>query len=309
MHQIIKRQKLVDEYKSMTMEGMDLTYIESNLHKYDLMIISQIIQIIETDIFWHLKMFESVLSNLRNMWTEGIHELENTSMYCTNNAENDNEMDGVEIIDLCSVSQTKNEAHGKGKESAKQESQDKTKSDATDRMEDETRPIKSKSMTKNEEVETVMMCLEVMNDLPEKEPRKKQEKIEKKPIEKTEKPKHEEVHVEPTLNIGNQLQISIKEFSWEREDDRSTLDMQETEQQELAYIMNLKNSLQKDGMNLYNEEVPNDKKPAAEKKLIEEPTINNLNHIYEFYEESGSDNDNIEDSVKGENKKNMKEEN
>ena len=77
------------------------------------------------------------------------------------------------------------------------------KSDATDRMEDEIRTKKSKSTTKNEEVETAMLCWEVMNDLPKKEPHKEQEKIEKKPIEKMEKPKHEEEHVEPTLNIGN----------------------------------------------------------------------------------------------------------
>ena len=61
-------------------------------------------------------------------------------------------------------------------------------------------------------------------------------------------------------------------------------------------------------MKLYDEEGPNDKKPAVENRLIEEPTLNNLNHIYKLYEESGSDNDNIEDSLKGENKKNLKEE-
>ena len=216
-------------------------------------------------------------------------------------------MDGVEVIDLCSVSQTKNEACGMGKESAKQESQDKTKSDTTDRMEDEIRTKKSKSMTKNGEVETTMMCWEAMNDLPEKEPHKEQEKVEKKPFEKTEKPKYEEEHVEPTLNIGNRLKISVKEFSWEREDNRSTLDTQETEQQQLVYITNLKNGLQKDSTKLFDEEGPNDKKPAVGNKLIEEPTLNNLNHIYELYKESGSDNYNIEDSVKGENKKNLKE--
>ena len=92
------------------MEGIDLTPLESNLHKYDLVIISQIIQMIKTDISWHHKMFESVLSNLRKMWIEGIYELENSSMYCTENPENNGEMDGVEVIDLCSVSQTKHEA-------------------------------------------------------------------------------------------------------------------------------------------------------------------------------------------------------
>ena len=73
MHQIIKQQKVVDEYKSMTMKGMDLTPLESNLHKYDLVIISQIIQMVKTDTFWPHKTFESVLSSLWNMWMEGIH--------------------------------------------------------------------------------------------------------------------------------------------------------------------------------------------------------------------------------------------
>ena len=203
---------------------MDLIPLESSLHKYDLVIISQIINMIETDSFWHHKTFKSVLSDLRNMWMEGIRELENASMYCTNNAENNAEMDGVEVIDLCSVSLNKDEAHGKGKDSTKQESQDKTKSDTTNRMEDEIRTKKSKSTTKNEEVETAMMCWEAMSNFPEEEPHKEPEKIEKKPVKKTEKPKHEEEHVGPTLNMGNRLKISIEEFSWEREDDRSTLD-------------------------------------------------------------------------------------
>ena len=185
------------------MEGMDLTHLESNLHKYDLVIISQIIQMIKTDIFWHHKTFDSVLSNLQKMWTEGIHKLVNASMYCTNNAKNDDEMEGVEVIDLCGVSQTKKDACGKGKESAKQESQDKLKSDAINRMEDEIRTKKSKSTTKNKEIEITMMCWEAVNDLPEKEPRNELEKEEKKPVKRTEKSKHEEEHVEPTLNRGN----------------------------------------------------------------------------------------------------------
>ena len=41
--------------------------------------------------------------------------------------------------------------------------------------------------------------------------------------------------------------------------------------------------------------------------LIEEPSLNNLNHVFELYKESGSDVDYIEDSLKGENKKNSKE--
>ena len=95
-------------------------------------------------------------------------------------------MYGVEVIDLCSVSQTKNDACGNGKESAKQECQDKTNSNVTDRMEDTIRTKKRKSTTKNEEVKTAMMFWEAMNDLPEKESHKEQEKEEKKPFKKTE---------------------------------------------------------------------------------------------------------------------------
>ena len=71
--------------------------------------------------------------------------------------------------------------------------------------------------------------------------------------------------------------------------------------------MNLKDGLQKESMKLYDEEGPNNKKPAAKNRHFEEPTLNNLNHVYELYEESGSDNENIEEIVKGENEKNSKE--
>ena len=187
----------------MTMEGLNLIPLESNLHKYNLVIISQIINMIELDNFWHRKSFESVMSNLQNMWTEGICELENTHMHCMNNDENNNEMDGVEVIDLCSVSQSKNNAFSEGKESAKQESQGKSKYDATDKMEVELKTIRSKAMTKNKKVESAMMCWESTSNFSEEEPHKEPEKVAKKPIEKTEKQKHEEEQVEPTLNSSN----------------------------------------------------------------------------------------------------------
>ena len=44
-------------------------------------------------------------------------------------------------------------------------------------------------------------------------------------------------------------------------------------------------------------------------RLIEESSLNNLNHVFEVYKESGSDVDYIEDSLKGEYNKNSKEDN
>ena len=87
------------------------------------------------------------------------------------------------------------------------------------------------------------------------------------------------------------------------------MDTEETKQQQAVYIMNLENSLLKDGTKLYDEEGPNERKAALQNRLVEEPVLNNPNHVFEVYEESGSDIDYIEDSSKGENKKNSKEEN
>ena len=139
----------------------------------------------------------------------------------------------------------------------------------------------------------------------EEEPHKEPEKVAKKPVKKTEKLKHEEEHVQPTLHKGNRLKNSIEEFSWEREDDGSTLETEEPEQQQVVYITNLKNGSQKDGTKLYNEEGPDEKKTAAKNRFVEEPSLNNLNHDFEVYKESGSDVDYIEDSLKGENKKEL----
>ena len=71
--QKIERQKVVDEYRSIMMEGMSLIPLESNLYKNDLVVISQTIQIIEMDNFWHLNTIEVVLTKLWRRWDEVIH--------------------------------------------------------------------------------------------------------------------------------------------------------------------------------------------------------------------------------------------
>ena len=63
----------------MMMEGMRLTPLESNLHKYDPVIIFQIIQMIEVDNYWHQK------TNLWRMWNERINKHKDASMYCNEN--------------------------------------------------------------------------------------------------------------------------------------------------------------------------------------------------------------------------------
>ena len=134
-------------------------------------------------------------------------------MYCTKNEENNNEMDGVEVIDPCSVSQRKNDTPSEGKESAKQESWDKSKHDGMDKMETELQTVDSYSTTNNYKVESAMMCWELTSNFSEEKPHEEPEKVTKKPIEKMEKQKHGEEHVGPTLDTSNRLNISIEEFS------------------------------------------------------------------------------------------------
>ena len=307
MHQMIERQRVIDEYRNMTSEGMDLIPLESNLYRNHLVIVSQIINMIETDNFWHHRTFESVMSDLRNMWTEGMRELENTNVDCTNDNENNNEMDRIEVIDLCSISQCKNDAVSEGKESAKQESQDKSNHDETNGKVDDLMTIKDGSTTKTDIIESAMMCWEHTESLVEEEPHDAPEKVPNIHVETTEKQKHEEEHVGPILDTGNRLKISIEEFSWEKEDDRSTLQTEEHEQPQLVYITNLESSLRKAGTTVYEEEDPIKKGPGAKNRPIEVSSLNNPNHFFDTYGETGSDIERSEDFLKGEKEKNSKE--
>ena len=189
MHQIIERQKVIDEYRNMMMEGVDLIPLESNLHRYHPVIISQIINMIEADNFCHYQTFESVKRDLRNMWLEGIQELENARSHCTNNDENNNEMEEIEVIDLCSVSRCENDPIPEGEESTIQESQDRSKHDETDRKLEEFTTVRDNTTTKKGNVESAMMCWEPIENLEEEEPRDGQEEKTNMLVETTEKQK------------------------------------------------------------------------------------------------------------------------
>ena len=153
------------------------------------------------------------------MWSEGIQELENARTHRTDGDENNNDMDGVEVIDLFSVSRSVKDTISEGKERAMQESQDKSKHDETNQKVAELKTVRDESTTKKDNVESGMMCWESTESFVEKEHREEPEKMTNKLVETTEKQKHEEEHVEPTLNTSNRLKISIEEFSWERDGD------------------------------------------------------------------------------------------
>ena len=85
MQQMMEQQKVVDEYRSMMMDRMDLTPLESNLYKSDPAVISHIIYMIEVDNFWHQKTFEVVLADLQSNSDKDIYEQENETLHCTEN--------------------------------------------------------------------------------------------------------------------------------------------------------------------------------------------------------------------------------
>ena len=73
------------------------------------------------------------------------------------------------------------------------------------------------------------------------------------------------------------------------------------------YITNVEDDLQQNSTKMNEEEGPKDKKPAAKNRSFERPSLVKLIHGPKMYEESGTENENIEENKKGENKKNMKE--
>ena len=126
--------------------------------------------------------------------------------------------------------------------------------------------------TRNDKVESAMMCWEPTSNLYEEKPQEEPEKVTKKPVKKTEKPKHGDEHVGPTLDTSSRLNISIEELSWEREVDASTLETEEANQQEVVYITNLEDGLQNYGTKLYNEKDPDEKSLLHEIGLLKSPS-------------------------------------
>ena len=90
-----------------------------------------------------------------------------------------------------------------GKESIKQESQDKSKHNESDKKVAELKAVRDESTTKMDNVESAMMCWEPTESFAEEEPHDEPEKVTNRPIEMTEKQKHEEEYVRPTLDTGN----------------------------------------------------------------------------------------------------------
>ena len=143
------------------------------------------------------------MASKKRRWDEVIHEQKDVSMHCTENSKINDEMDGKEVIDLCSENQTTTSELHDGEESMKQESQDKMKSKTIARLERKYRPEKDKQTAESEENKTAMMCWENLEDSLGKESYEETDDEEKKLVKEMQKPKDEEDHVNSTLHMGN----------------------------------------------------------------------------------------------------------
>ena len=76
--------------------------------------------------------------------------------------------------------------------------------------------------------------------------------------------------------------------------------------QKLVYITNLEKDIQTYVIELNEEEGPKDKKPPAKNRPLERPSLIHLNDSSKIYEESGSENDTMEEIKREKNTKNMK---
>ena len=135
----------------------------------------------------------------------------------------------------------------------------------------ELKTLKNDYTTKNDKVESAMMCSELTSDFLKEETHEESEKVAKKPVKKAEKQEHEEEHDRPTLDTGSQLKISIEEFSWERETNASTLETEEPNQQQVVYIMNLEDGLRNYSTKLYDGKEPNEKSLLREIDILKSP--------------------------------------
>ena len=67
MHEILDRQRVVDEYMSMANGERDVIPLESDQYKNDPVINQHIMQMVDTDIFWYNKTFRAILMELRKI--------------------------------------------------------------------------------------------------------------------------------------------------------------------------------------------------------------------------------------------------
>ena len=87
MSEIMERQRVVNEYRSMANDGRDLIPLESDMYKSDPVVIQHTMQMIDTDIHWYEQTFRDTVMELQRIRNEETptktsEETSETAMMC-----------------------------------------------------------------------------------------------------------------------------------------------------------------------------------------------------------------------------------
>ena len=145
MQQILERQGVVNEYRSMGNEEREMIPLESNLYKTDPVINPHIMQVIDTDISWYGKTFRAILMVL---W-----KIRNGKMIMQTSEEHSDK----EMINLCNESHVSLSDLRLYKGEKAQKDRDDTTSVSVSSEVQKNWPRKSFQTNENKRVESAMM--------------------------------------------------------------------------------------------------------------------------------------------------------
>ena len=194
MQQIIERQRVVDEYRSMANGKRELIPLESDLFKKDPVINQHIVQMIDTDTFWYEKTFKGILMELR--------KIQNRKMLTQTSEEHSEK----ETINLC------NESHATF-DDLRLYKGEKTQQDCNDMMSvsvsskaQKNQPRKCFQINENKNYESAMICWESLEDSEQEERTRKtigQDEEMNDDKEKQDNEKDDKEHAKSTVYTGN----------------------------------------------------------------------------------------------------------
>ena len=229
MHEILERQRVVEEYQSMADRGREMIPLESDQYKNDPVINQHIMQMIDTDISWYGKTFRAILMELQKIQngesiTKASEELSiEETHYCDNSHTTFNDQT------LYKVENTQQDH------------------EATESISDESKVQKDWQrkrfqMDEKEPYESARMCWESLDDSEQaskkrKTPAQDAETNDDKEIQANEM--DDKTHTKCRANMGNKLNIPVDELKLGADDDASMLATQETLTEKLVYIMNI----------------------------------------------------------------------
>ena len=280
MHEILERQRVVDEYRSMADGERDMIPLESDQYKNDPVINQHIMQMIDTDIFWYGKTFRAILMEL---W-----KIQNGEIIVQSSKELSEEE--IHYYDE-SYAEFNDQRLYRGEKTQQGNEAMKSISDTSKAQKDWTR--KRFQTDKDETYESAIMCWESLDDSDQATKKRKtigqdKEMNDDKEMQAVEM--DDEKHIKCTIYMGNQLNIPVEELKLGGDDNASTLATQETSVKNLVYITNIQEGKLGTAKNARDTSKNPSKQEDKKISPLEKSDSVNSNDNLKAYRESGGDN-------------------